>query len=360
MRPGTGVLIGLLVAAVVAFCNATSSAQLAAVHPESGGTYVYARRQLSPMWGYLAGWGFVIGKTASCVAIALTAGAYLWPEHARLVGVGAVAAVAIVNLGGLTRTVLVTKALLADRAGHSRLGRHRRLVDAHDIAGAAHAHRHVASRGVTRRGVPLLRVRRLRPHRHPRRGGPRPGDHDPQGDPACPRRSVGGLRGRRRHRARHAARRRHRRQRRTARAGCRHLAIRLARPHRSYRRRDRRARRAAQPHPRRLADGARHGTPPRAPALVGDDRRPPLAPPAGRDHRHRRGHRPHRNTRPSRCHRLLRSHHPHVLRDHQRRLPDPARRSAPMATPDRRRRSRRLPRPRSDARWTIPAARESR
>ena len=110
---GTGVLIGLVVAAAVAFCNATSSAQLAAVHPESGGTYVYARRQLGPLWGYLAGWGFVVGKTASCVAIALTAGTYLWPDHARLVGVGAVAAVAIVNVGGLSRTVLVTKALLA-------------------------------------------------------------------------------------------------------------------------------------------------------------------------------------------------------------------------------------------------------
>lgn len=110
---GTGILIGLVVAAVVAFCNATSSAQLAAVHPESGGTYVYARRQLGPVWGYLAGWGFVVGKTASCVAIALTAGAYLWPDHARLIAVTAVAAVAIVNIGGLTRTVLVTKCLLA-------------------------------------------------------------------------------------------------------------------------------------------------------------------------------------------------------------------------------------------------------
>jgi basic amino acid/polyamine antiporter, APA family len=110
---GTGVLIGLVVAAAVAFCNATSSAQLAAVHPESGGTYVYARRQLGPIWGYLAGWGFIVGKTASCVAIALTAGAYLWPDHARLVGVTAVGAVAIVNIGGLTRTVAVTRYLLA-------------------------------------------------------------------------------------------------------------------------------------------------------------------------------------------------------------------------------------------------------
>ena len=74
---------------------------------------MYARRQLGPLWGYVAGWGFVVGKTASCVAIALTAGAYLWPEHARFVGVVAVGAVAIVNIGGLTRTVAVTKCVLA-------------------------------------------------------------------------------------------------------------------------------------------------------------------------------------------------------------------------------------------------------
>lgn len=70
---GTGLLLALGVAAVVAFCNATSSAQLAAVHPQAGGTYVYGRRQLGPVWGFTAGWGFVVGKTASCAAMALTA-----------------------------------------------------------------------------------------------------------------------------------------------------------------------------------------------------------------------------------------------------------------------------------------------
>src|SRR6187200_1530977 len=97
---GNGLLLALVVAAAVAFCNATSSAQLAAVHPESGGTYVYARHELGPLWGYLAGWGFVVGKTASCVAIALTAGSYLWPAHARLVGIVAVLAITAVNVGG--------------------------------------------------------------------------------------------------------------------------------------------------------------------------------------------------------------------------------------------------------------------
>lgn len=110
---GTGLLVGLALAGVVALCNATSSAQLAAVHPESGGTYVYGRRQLGPAWGHLAGWGFVVGKTASCVAMALTVGAYLWPSQGRAVAVAAVVAIVGVNVGGLSRTAAVTRVLLA-------------------------------------------------------------------------------------------------------------------------------------------------------------------------------------------------------------------------------------------------------
>ncbi len=113
MAAGNGLLIGLVLAALVAFCNATSSAQLAAVHPESGGTYVYGRRQLGHFWGYLAGWGFVVGKTASCAAMALAVGAYLWPSQERAVAVVAVVLVTVVSIGGLSRTVTVTKVLLA-------------------------------------------------------------------------------------------------------------------------------------------------------------------------------------------------------------------------------------------------------
>ena len=67
---GSGLLVGVAVAAVVAYCNATSSARLAAKYPQSGGTYVYGRERLGPFWGYLAGWSFVVGKTASCAAMA--------------------------------------------------------------------------------------------------------------------------------------------------------------------------------------------------------------------------------------------------------------------------------------------------
>ncbi|MEH0982823.1 APC family permease [Micromonospora sp. CPCC 205556] len=109
---GAGLLVALALAGFVAFCNATSSARLAARHPESGGTYVYGRERLGPFAGFLAGWGFVVGKTASCAAMALTIGAYLWPGQARPVAAGAVLAVTAVNLRGIARTATATKALV--------------------------------------------------------------------------------------------------------------------------------------------------------------------------------------------------------------------------------------------------------
>lgn len=109
---GSWLLVGLLIAGAVALCNAMASAQLAALHPESGGTYVYARERLGPAWGHLAGWGFVVGKTASTSAMALAIGAYVWPEQRQWVATLAVVAILLVNLGGLSRTVTVTRLLL--------------------------------------------------------------------------------------------------------------------------------------------------------------------------------------------------------------------------------------------------------
>ncbi|MFI6760542.1 APC family permease [Micromonospora sp. NPDC050417] len=109
----TGLLTALAVAGLVAYCNADSSARLAARYPESGGTYVYGRERLGNFAGWLAGWSFVAGKTASCAAMALTIGAYLWPGHARLVAVVAVVAVTAVNLGGISKTARATRWLVA-------------------------------------------------------------------------------------------------------------------------------------------------------------------------------------------------------------------------------------------------------
>ncbi len=116
---GAGLLIGLVLAAVIAYCNATASAQLAAVYPTSGGTYVYGRERLGPWWGFIAGWGFVIGKTASCAAMALTFASYAIPGPGthqwlqRIAAIAAVVALAALNYRGVTKTAVLARILLA-------------------------------------------------------------------------------------------------------------------------------------------------------------------------------------------------------------------------------------------------------
>ena len=110
---GSGLLIGLAIAAVVAYCNATSSARLAALYPQSGGTYVYGRERLGEFWGYTAGWSFVVGKTASCAAMALTVGIYAWPAHAHAVAVATVVALTAVNYAGIQKSALLTRVIVA-------------------------------------------------------------------------------------------------------------------------------------------------------------------------------------------------------------------------------------------------------
>jgi APA family basic amino acid/polyamine antiporter len=105
-------LISLAIAATVAFCNALSSAQLAALYPAAGGTYVYGRERLGHFWGYLAGWGFVIGKVASCAAMALTFGFYVNEDYARVLAVGAVAALTTVNVLGVEKTASLATLLV--------------------------------------------------------------------------------------------------------------------------------------------------------------------------------------------------------------------------------------------------------
>ncbi len=119
---GVGLLIGLVLAAFIAYCNAVASAQLAAAYPSSGGTYHFGRERLNEWWGFTAGWGFVIGKTASCAAMAITVAAYAAPGGPwwlqRLIAVAIIAGLTALNYRGITKTagmtrVLVTLTLLA-------------------------------------------------------------------------------------------------------------------------------------------------------------------------------------------------------------------------------------------------------
>lgn len=109
---GNGLLLGLAIAAIVAYCNATSSAQLAALYPESGGTYVYGRKRLGAFWGFLAGWGFVAGKVASCAAMAMTLGSYASPALARPIAILAVVALTAVNYLGVRKTAALTRVIV--------------------------------------------------------------------------------------------------------------------------------------------------------------------------------------------------------------------------------------------------------
>ena len=112
---GSGLLVGLTLAAAVAWANATSSAQLAAQFPESGGTYVYGRECLGDSWGFAAGWAFVVGKTASCAAMAITAATYALGGEARaaqVVGLGIVGALSVVLTRGITKTARLARVLL--------------------------------------------------------------------------------------------------------------------------------------------------------------------------------------------------------------------------------------------------------
>ncbi|MCU1437999.1 MAG: family permease [Naasia sp.] len=107
-------LLALAVAAVVAFCNAASTAQLAAAHPVAGGAYAYGRAELGPWAGFLAGWAFVVGKTASIAAMALTFAVYVAPgPWQRPVALAALAGLTALTLFGVTRTARAARVLVA-------------------------------------------------------------------------------------------------------------------------------------------------------------------------------------------------------------------------------------------------------
>ena len=74
---GPYAILAVALAAVVAACNGLSSAQLAAAHPVSGGTYEYGYQYLNPQFGFTAGWMFLLAKSASAATAALGAAAYI-------------------------------------------------------------------------------------------------------------------------------------------------------------------------------------------------------------------------------------------------------------------------------------------
>ena len=103
---GSALLISLLIAALIATLNAISNARLARIFPQSGGGYVYGKNCLGSNPALIAGFSFLIGKTASASAAALVIGAYLAPDHSRIVAVLAVIIVLALNLRGLKYSLI--------------------------------------------------------------------------------------------------------------------------------------------------------------------------------------------------------------------------------------------------------------
>ena len=102
-------VLGLLMASAVAFSNASSSAQLARIYPQTGGTYLYAKNVLGKIPSLIAGYSFIVGKSISCIAIGLTLGNYISPAYPKYSAVVAVLLVTMISFFGLTKTVSVAK-----------------------------------------------------------------------------------------------------------------------------------------------------------------------------------------------------------------------------------------------------------
>ena len=102
-------ILGLLLASTLAFANASSSAQLASLYPQTGGTYLYANKVLGKLPGNIAGIVFILGKTVSCVAIALTLGNYISPIYGKELGVGLSVIVFLTGYKGITKTASLAR-----------------------------------------------------------------------------------------------------------------------------------------------------------------------------------------------------------------------------------------------------------
>lgn len=118
---GSAALISLVIAGFVALFNSLSSAQLAAVYPESGGTYVYGRRVINDLTGFTAGWIFLIAAISADSAIALAFAAYLgflFPiVSARAVAVIVALAVTFINYLGLKYSAEVNNVMVVIKVG---------------------------------------------------------------------------------------------------------------------------------------------------------------------------------------------------------------------------------------------------
>ncbi len=116
---GPSIVLAIVVAGFVAVCNGLNSAQLAASHPVSGGTYEYGYRYLGPRFGFTAGWMFLLAKSASAATASLGFANYLLNLSGVsdqftgvAVAVGLVVVMTVLVITGLRRTNVVNTLLV--------------------------------------------------------------------------------------------------------------------------------------------------------------------------------------------------------------------------------------------------------
>ena len=104
-----GSIVGLLIASTLAFANASSSAQLSSLFPKTGGTYLYAKEVLGKPYAIVAGTVFIVGKTISCIAIALTIGNYISPVYGKELGVALCLLIFLLSFSGIHKTAEIAR-----------------------------------------------------------------------------------------------------------------------------------------------------------------------------------------------------------------------------------------------------------
>lgn len=117
---GSSVLIAIVLAAFLALFNGISSAQLAAAHPVSGGTYEYGYHFLNHWFGFTAGWTFLVAKSASAATAILGTASYSF--HMAGISPGPVAhlaagyvlllAVTLLVRGGIRRSDIANRLIV--------------------------------------------------------------------------------------------------------------------------------------------------------------------------------------------------------------------------------------------------------
>lgn len=108
---GSWLQLAIVLAAIVAYLNAATISQLAAVVTRPGGAYAYGRHYLSDNWGFLAGVAFLVGKIGSAAAIALVFASYLTPGFEVITASLAIVVMAYINILGVNRTAFGSKIL---------------------------------------------------------------------------------------------------------------------------------------------------------------------------------------------------------------------------------------------------------